>query len=237
VKEKSDFLESYNSIEQDIERLTKECTRAAEEKEQTAGAVERQIYLRTSLERKNNQLDTKKVTLIETLKTLEAEWAIKEYEANAEKNRILQKRKDAEDKIAEEKRIAKETAQIAEMESSIRRREKEMMLMEQERNILINLEEMEREKAREKEISEILKRSEEIAQANSKKNYSSASPPPPPPHQRLNPFSRKEKYDVKKNIQVETAQKIDFFEKKKTSSWVSSRKVEEYVRFDDYYRS
>lgn len=237
MKEKTAFLESYNSIEQDISRLTTECSRAAEEKEQTVSAVERQIFLRTSLERKNNQLDTKKLTLQETLKTLEAEWAIKEYEANAEKNRILQKRKEAEDKITEDKRIAKEIAQIAEMESSIRRREREMMLMEQERNLLINLEEMEREKAREKEILEILKRSEEIAQANSKKNYSSASPPPPPPHQRLNPFSRKEKYDMKKNIQVETAQKIDFFEKKKTSSWVSSRKTEEYVRFDDFYRT
>lgn len=240
MKDKAAFLKSLNSIEADVSRLTVERTRASEEKEETVNAVDQQTNLRTSLERKNNQLDTKKVTLMATLKTLEAEWALKEDETNTEKNRIFQKRKDAEDKLIEDRRIAAKMAQIAEMESRLRRREKEIALMEEERNLLISLEEMDREEAREKEIFEILKRSDEIAEANSKMNDSSASPPPPTPlptpHQRLNPFSKNEKYEVKRNNQGETSPKKKF-DKKKASSWVSSNEAEEHIRFDDFYRT
>lgn len=243
MKDKTAFLKALNSIEADVSRLTIESTRASVEKEETENAVEQQTNVRTSLERKNNQLDTKKVTLVATLKTLEAEWALKEEEAKSEKNRLIQKRKDAEEKIIEDRRIATKLAQIAEMEASLRRREKEIMLMEEERNLLISLEEMEREEAREKEILEILKRSEEIAEANSKKNDSSASPPPPTqlptPHQRLNSFSKNEektKFDMKKNNQAETPPKKKF-DKKKASSWISSTETEEHIRFDDFYRT
>ena len=195
--------------------------------------TEKQNSIKTSLERRKNQLTAKKTSLADTLVTLETEWNLREGETASAKEKILRKRKVSEDKVIEDRRIAMEIAEIAEMQYILRKREKELEMMELERMRLVKLEAIESEKARAKEILEILKRTEDIADANSKRNMTFPSPPPSPPHQRLNPFSRKEKYDSRKMI--ENPFKSETVEKKKMSMWAAQKSTVNYAQFEDFY--
>lgn len=224
---------SYNTVEKELERLRVKSAKSAKETIEKASAAEKISYQRQSLERKNAQLNVKKDGLESSLKNLEKEWNAKESETAYEKNRISQKKKDAEEKINERKRIERDLAEIAEMEYSIRKREKEVELMELERNQLVQQEKIEREKLREDEIIGILKRADDIAAQNLNKNTTT----PPPPSQSKNPFSRKEKYvkQTKNNIANENVQKLEILERKRMAEWMAQRKAEEYVNYDDFY--
>ena len=103
---------------------------------------------------------------------------------------------------------------------------------DQQAELISKLEALENEKARAKEILEILKRTEDIADANSKRNLTFPTSPPSPPHQRLNPFSRKEKYDSRKI--AENPKKIEI-EKRKISIWTTQKTPVNYAQFEDFY--
>jgi hypothetical protein len=229
---KNTFLASYAQVDVEVLGLTVKYSITTRDKMEGIAESEKQNSIKTSLERRKNQLTAKKTSLMDTLVTLEAEWNLREGETASAKEKILRKRKISEDKITEDRRIATEIAEIAEMQYILRKREKELEMMELERMRLVKLEALENEKARAKEILEILKRTEDIADANSKRNLTFSSPPPSPPHQRLNPFSRKEKYDSRKI--VENPKKIGI-EKRKMSIWTTQKTPVNYAQFEDFY--
>ena len=190
TKQKIELQESYDAVEKERELLTEKtakCARDLIEKKITKDKVN---YEKLSLLRKNVQLNVKKEGLEVSLNRLEKEWTVKESETAFEKNRIFEKRKDAEEKIADKKRNERDLAEIAEMEYSIRKREKEVELMEIERNQLVQQEKLEREKIREDEINEILKRADDIASQNNKTTTMPPPSSPPPPNYKMNPFYR-----------------------------------------------
>ena len=226
---------TFTEIEKKLLKAANDATKSTKDKIEKLSVVDKQKFLRNSLERKNAQLEEKKTVLEKTLGTLETEWNLKEGEAAFEKNRISMKRKEAEERAAEKIRSDRDLAEIAEMELSIRRREKEVELMEIERNQLVQQEKIEREKLREDEITEIKKRSDDIAAINASTNIgvstNTGTNTPPISGQRggrksTNPFSRKEKYAAERSIQL--------MERKRMEDWMSARSAQD---FNDFYTS
>ena len=237
--EKIRQTEALVEIERDCEALIIKSAQSTRDMLEKSVVAEKQTYLRTSLERKNAQLNMKKNELGIQLRNLESEWSVKENDANFERNRILQKKKEAADKIIENKRIENDLEEIREMESNIRRREREVEMMEIERNRLVQLENIEREKLREDEISEILKRADDISTKNSNTNTNTTTPPNtfPGKQKSSNPFSRKEKYVYKKKeeVVVDINKKVETLELKKKEEYMFKRSNNDYLNLENFY--
>lgn len=238
-KEKTKQSEARDNIERDLELLIIKSAQSARDTVEKTVIFEKQNFLRTSLEKKNVQLGLKKTVLESLLVDLESELNVKEQEFTTEKNRISLKRKESADRIIENKRIEDDLAEIREMESNIRKREREVEMMEIERNRLVQLENIEQEKLREAEITEILKRADDIANQNIDTNFNTtkSSNIGPGKGKSSNPFSKKEKYIYKKKEEVfiEMNKNIDPLELKRKEEYMYKRSNNNYLNLENFY--
>lgn len=237
TNQKSSLLSSLQKIEKDSAQLTVKSSKSAQEKVSKGNEMERQTSLRTSLERRNTQLDAKRRALENTLIILEKERDAKESETFLERIRILQKKKDTEEKaFAANQKLLAEYREITNMESSIRSREREVEVMEQERNRLIKQVALEREKAEQEKLSDTEIKSRETTRSNSDLDGSSStSTDSPPPNQKLNPFSTKEKYGNKAIAPTTTSKKFTDSAQKKSSTWRSMRDPSDFQNYNNFY--
>jgi hypothetical protein len=233
--QKSSLLSALQQIEIDSAQLSEKSSKSAQEKIVKDVEMERQAFLRSSLERRNTQLDAKRRALESTLTILEKERAAKENETFLERIRILQKKKETEEKANASQRLLAEYAEIANMESSIRSREREVELMEQERNRLMKQVALEREKALQEKTRDVEIKSIEIPQPNSDLNESSSSTSTStdsvPPNQKVNPFSAKEKYSDK----APTTTSQEFTASSQKNTWRSTRDTSDFLNYNNFY--
>ena len=166
---------------------------------------------------------------------LEKDRAAKDSEAFLERMRILQKKKETEDKALASQKLLDEYAEIANMESSIRSREREVELMEQERNRLIKQVALERERAAQEKVPEIEVVSKDITRSNSELTESPSSSTDSTPHQKMNPFYAKEKYNDKAAAPTTTSQKFTTSTQKEAPTWRSTRDTSDFLNYNNFY--
>jgi len=215
-------LSSYESMRSEIKDTQIKASDL--QREETAINLQKQNYLVINLGKKRSQLLEKQEELKEVLKNVQQEYDLKDQSMMLESKRLLES--TVESYEANKIRMENDYKEIEEMELSIKQRERDVELMELERDRLINQEKQELENIQ----HEAIRKNENLHYTDNNQFFihDKTLPIPPGgiPKQKVQPIKEKYVYKPKNKINL----KVEIKSEDLTS------KMNKEDKFDDFFR-